>query len=68
MDKETDSGIEKYHNVWKGMYNGIKDANQKLDHIIQNLREIYYTPIRCPFYDSHLHFKNNENNNNSDYF
>lgn len=66
MDNNNESEPAKQYNFMKEVYNSLKDANNKLDHIIQNLREIYYTPIRCPFYDPHLHYRNNENNNISD--
>jgi len=67
MDKNNDSQAEKYYSFFKEMYDSIKDANKKLDHIIQNLREVYHTPLRCPFYDPHLYYKNNKDNHTSDY-
>lgn len=67
MDTDDKSEKENINTIVHKVYFGLNDANQKLDHIIQNLKEVYHTPIRCPFYDPRLNFKNNENNHASDY-
>ncbi len=66
MDNNNEAEPGKQYYLIKEVYNSLNDVNKKLDYIIQNLNEIFYTPIRCPFYDPQLNYRNNEDNNNSD--
>ena len=67
MDIDDTSEQEKFHNFAHRVYVSLKDANKKLDYIIENLKEIYLSKTHSPYYNPNSPNQNNEENNTPDH-
>lgn len=67
MDTKNQPEPQKYNAKIQEIIVRLKDANQKLDYIIESISEVYHRPINCPFYDPHLHYNDNKDTDPSDY-
>ena len=67
MDINDTAEHEKFHNFAHKVYVSLKDANIKLDYIIENLKEIYLSATHSPDYDPNSPNQDNEENYTPDH-